>query len=129
MDEAERRLRILSGHFQIQASGAPHPDRDATSDTRAVRPLCRVLCLPATCGGPLSIQPHTPCNYRAPICSQDQLGPFAETRWPFPQAVEPLPAGGFGFDVAELQRLLDHDNWEHRKQMKAFAAADDIFVP
>ena len=32
------------------------------------------------------------------------------------------------FDVRELQRLLEHDNHEHRAQMKEFMK-QDIYIP
>jgi acyl-CoA oxidase len=37
-------------------------------------------------------------------------------------------AGQPAFDVRELQRLLEHDNHEHRAQMKEFMK-QDIYIP
>jgi hypothetical protein len=37
-------------------------------------------------------------------------------------------SGGIMFDTSELQRLLEHDNWETRRQMKELMKAD-VFIP
>ncbi|GIL89582.1 hypothetical protein Vretifemale_17414 [Volvox reticuliferus] len=41
---------------------------------------------------------------------------------------KPQAFGNFPFDVKELQRILDHDNHEHRQAMKEFMN-DDLYVP
>ncbi|KXZ48318.1 hypothetical protein GPECTOR_29g92 [Gonium pectorale] len=44
------------------------------------------------------------------------------------QKAQSAQASGVPFDVKELQRLLDHDNHEHRQKMKEFMN-DDLYVP
>ncbi|EFJ45833.1 hypothetical protein VOLCADRAFT_93964 [Volvox carteri f. nagariensis] len=41
---------------------------------------------------------------------------------------KPPSASRYPFDVKELQRILDHDNHEHRQAMKEFMN-DDLYVP
>lgn len=39
-----------------------------------------------------------------------------------------LGTEGIGFDAEQLQRLLEHDNWETRAKLKELTK-QDIFIP
>ena len=41
---------------------------------------------------------------------------------------KPAKAGSVSFDVAALQRLLEHDNWETRQKLKKLMHSE-LFVP